>query len=180
MTAALHAQMAHDLTWATGGSRHAGVVRALIEEHQIRSVLDFGCGRGTLGNHVMGRDKHLKPLAIRWVDYDPAIPGKDVLPDDHVDMVVSTHSLEHVEPDHLEATLIELMLLTPRVVYAAIPSGPATKKFAGTDRDLHLIQQPPWWWRKQLERFGEVRLLPQSTNRLGQPRDESRFVVIAQ
>lgn len=177
--AVLRKQMAHDLSWATGGTRHSGIVIALIAKHNVRSVLDFGCGRGTLGNTVMGRDIKKPRTDVEWRDYDPAIPGKDVLKLEHVDMIVSTHSLEHIEPERFDDTLNEWAVMTPRVIYAAIPSGPATKTFAGTGLDLHLIQKPPWWWRKRLEMFGAVELLPPAYTRAGKRRDESRFVVVA-
>lgn len=179
-TRALRVQMDYQPGWATGGVRHAGIVRELIYLHSIKSVLDFGCGRGTLGNAVMCRDTKAKPPAIEWRDYDPAIEGKHHADyfKQPVDMIVSTHSLEHIEPDELPRTWAEWRAMSPRLIYAAIPSGPATKTFAGTDRDLHLIQRPPDWWCDQLAQFGFITILEPSYTKAGKLRDETRFVVV--
>lgn len=169
--------MASKATWASGGMRHRPVVMELIERFGIKSVLDYGCGRGTLGNAVMGRDKHNPPAPVVWHDYDPSIPGKDKITVKHVDLIVSTHVLEHVEPHLLDATLAELAALTPVALYIAVPST-AAGDCLPDGRNAHLIQEPPQWWREKLSVLGDVEVMEQSYRHNGDARDETRFVIV--
>ncbi|MHC4342509.1 MAG: class I SAM-dependent methyltransferase, partial [Planctomycetota bacterium] len=77
------------------GHRNAPLIVDLIQQIEgCESVLDYGCGKGTLGNklgELMG-DK-LPPLC----EYDPCIPERAERPP-ACDLVVCTDVLEHIEP----------------------------------------------------------------------------------
>lgn len=169
-------------SWATGGMRHRETVLELIREHNVKTVLDYGCGRGTLGNSIMGRDKHHAPVSgVTWYDYDPAAyaEGLRKLPKvDHVDLITCTHVLEHVEPELLDATLEEFKQFSPKVIYIAVPSGPA-KAVLPDGRNAHLIQESGKWWEKKLRSIlgGRIKVLRRAN---GDYRDETRFVVTAE
>lgn len=99
------------------------------------SILDYGCGRGTLARVLEG-------LPIR--EYDIAVPGKDADPEP-ADVVVCTDVLEHVEPECLDAVLDHLQALTKKLLIASIHIGPAGKKYPdGTN--AHKTQQTARWW----------------------------------
>lgn len=122
------------------GDKWAAGVSELVRQFAATSVLDYGCGQGTL-------KKALRPLvssAVRIDEYDPAITGKDRLPD-FADLVVCTDVLEHVEPERLDAVLKHLRMLARKAVFAVIATRPANKTL--TDgRNAHLIlEQAPWW-----------------------------------
>jgi hypothetical protein len=103
-------------------------------------VLDYGCGRGSLA-------EALKPH--RCQQYDPGIPGRDVLPKPS-DVVVCTDVLEHVEPDKLESVLDHLARLTARAAYIVIATRPANAVLPD-GRNAHLIVETPEWWLERLE-----------------------------
>lgn len=130
--------------YGTGGTRHAQTILKLCESLKTTSVLDYGCGKGTLANNI--------PFPI-W-EYDPCVPGKDEQPR-AADIVVCTDVLEHVEPSRLGDVLGNLAALTKKVGYLVIATRPA-KKNLPDGRNAHLIQKPVSWWRETLARYFEI------------------------
>lgn len=140
----------HDAPRGYGGKgeKWASVVTMLIGRHAATSVLDYGCGRGTLV-------AALRPLcdsSVRLSEYDPAIAGKDG-PPSFADLVVCTDVLEHVEPEHLDAVLAHLKLLARKAIFAVIALRPSNKTL--TDgRNAHLIVESSGWWMLRLASAG--------------------------
>jgi hypothetical protein len=164
--------------YGTGGARHRTLVLELIEDYECESVLDFGAGAGCLGNAVMGRDRqHPPPKGVTWHDYEPADPRKLTLPES-ADLVVSTHVLEHVEPELLHATLFELDRIARKVLYIAVPHRPSARLLPD-GRNAHLTLQSAEWWHEMLGEFfgSEPRRLPPVMLVCGLPRDETRYVI---
>lgn len=131
------------------GSKRAEMVKTLVQATKAESVLDYGCGKGTLARAL--------PFPI-W-EYDPAIPGKDDLPRP-ADLVICTDVLEHIEPEYLGNVLLDLKRVVLKVCYAVINTGPAQKKLPD-GRNAHLIQQPLKWWEQTLAQFFEVAKITQ-------------------
>ena len=149
-----HMKKEHDGSkWGTTGWRYAGeqVRQALADRKYVRTVLDFGCGKGTLKPYL---EQRLPTVSIS--EYDPGIPGKDVLSNDVYDAVVTTDVLEHVEPHLLDSTIQEIADRSKFVMIHDIPNDPTYKTFGEgpyKGQDLHLTVESPTWWR---ERFVEV------------------------
>jgi hypothetical protein len=141
LNAQLHTQ---NLLYGVGGGKHADVVIKLAASLSTTSVLDYGCGKGMLAAAL--------PYPI-W-EYDPAIEGKDSLPRP-ADLVISTDVLEHIEPDHLGAVLLDMRRVTRKMGYFVIHTGPASKTLPD-GRNTHLIQRGEAWWRKNLAKFFTV------------------------
>lgn len=130
--------------YGTSGAKYASIVADLKEKMPASSVLDYGCGKGTLAKSL--------PFPI-W-EYDPAIPGKDS-PPRAADLVVCTDVLEHIEPEKLDAVLNDLRGLTLKVAYLAIATVPAEKTLPD-GRNTHLIVQDQEWWTERVGRFFEI------------------------
>lgn len=134
------------------GDKWTEVVRNLAKEYECKSILDYGCGQGTLGSALRIR---MPTIDIR--EYDPAISGKDgkVAP---ADLVVCTDVLEHIEPDKLGVVIDHLFRLTNKVLFLVIATRPS-KKFLADGRNSHLIIEPDSWWLERLKhplfRFGD-------------------------
>lgn len=130
--------------YGTGSFRWAGMVEDLREETESRTVLDYGCGQGSIGISLGHPD---------WLhEYDPAIPGKET-PPDHADLVVCTDVLEHVEPELLDNVLKQIAKIAVKGVFMVIATRAADKVLAD-GRNAHLIQEDAGWWRAKLgERF---------------------------
>lgn len=133
------------------GDKWTGGVASLITDLRASSVLDYGCGQGSLV-------KALRPMvsgAVRLDEYDPAIPGKDG-PPEFADLVVCTDVLEHIEPERLGAVLAHLQMLTRKAALIVTHLGPANKVLAD-GRNAHLIQKPAaWWWAEIVSAGFEV------------------------
>lgn len=130
------------------GDKWAETVLALIQQYQASSVLDYGCGQGSLRRAIM----ETQPPGLRFSEYDPAIMGKDMMPT-FADLVVSTDVLEHIEPERLDAVLVHLKLLARKVVFAVISLKDSNKVLAD-GRNAHLIIRPANWWKKRIEAIG--------------------------
>lgn len=126
-------------TYGCSGHFHKDKVIELVNVLGTHDVLDYGCGKGTLGNAM--------PFDIR--EYDPAVDNKEA-PPDPADIVVCTDVLEHIEPDQLDAVLEHLVQLTKRAGFFTIATRKAKKKLAD-GRNAHLIVESPAWWRERLE-----------------------------
>lgn len=147
-------QKLHDTkAWGTNGDRHAGDIFALISRvHTMKgtdvelaktTVLDYGCGQGSL-------KKALHPHRVQ--EYDPGIRGKDVLPKP-CDLVVSTDVLEHVEPKSLSRVIDHIFKLTGYMAYIVIATRAANTLLPG-GRNAHLIIQDAEWWVSAFTRPG--------------------------
>lgn len=124
--------------YGISGSKRTETVLKLIEATKPESILDYGCGKSTLA--------HSLPMPI-W-EYDPAIPGKEALPRP-ADLVICTDVLEHVEPDYLQAVLLDLARCTKKVCYAVVYLKESLK-FLADGRNAHLIQQGRAWWEQTI------------------------------
>lgn len=138
-----------NLAYGVGGGRHMKTVVQLVNNTGIRSVLDYGCGKGYLA----------KSLDFPIWEYDPAIPGKDESPR-AAELVVCTGTLEHVEPEKLEFVLADLRKLTKKIGFFVIHTGPAVKHLAD-GRNTHQIQKGKDWWRERLEPYFTIGKLEQ-------------------
>lgn len=132
----LHAQR----KWGDGGHKYAGAVRLLAREVGATSILDYGCGHGTLR-------EHLPEFDVR--EYDPGIVGKDELPS-AADIVVCSDVLEHIERDCIDAVLGHICGLTQKVCFAVISMRPA-HTLLPDGRNAHLIVASVKWWIGFLE-----------------------------
>jgi len=139
--------------WGTTGWKYAGdlAVKCIESRPYIKTILDFGCGKGTMKNYLEQRFDH-----ITVTEYDPGIPGKDTLPTGKFDMVMTSDVLEHVEPDLLDNVLKTLEDYTTFVLFNDIACSPTYKTFHDgpyKGQDLHLTVEEPIWWR---ERFAKT------------------------
>lgn len=124
-----------------GGWQRADTVIELFANAGHSSVLDYGCGKGTLAADL----KDTLPIS----EYDPAIEGKDA-PPAPADLVVCFDVLEHVEPEKLKATIEHLHSLALDELLVTIACRPSSQTLAD-GRNAHLIIESPEWWRGQFD-----------------------------
>ncbi len=125
--------------YGANSHRLAGMVKDMCRQGPFASVLDYGCGKGTLKEFLPGLD-------VR--EYDPAITGKDGSPEP-ADLVVCSDVLEHIEPDCLADVLADLRRVSGRMALLVISTIPATKTLPD-GRNAHLIVEDPGWWRAKV------------------------------
>ncbi|MBP1804576.1 methyltransferase domain-containing protein [Rubellimicrobium aerolatum] len=138
----LHAK---HVSYGAHGSRWAPRVRALYERAGCRDALDYGCGKGTLAQALPD---------LPFAEYDPAIPGKDRLPEP-ADLVTCTDVLEHIEPDNLDSVLGHLASLARKAAFFNISTRLAAKVL-DSGRNAHLIVKDSDWWRARIEPLFDI------------------------
>jgi hypothetical protein len=126
----------------------APAVAEVIRRDHIEELLDYGAGKGRLGEEL----EWLVPWPLTIHHYDPAIPQWSASPEPSA-FVTCIDVLEHIEPHLLPNVLDDLMRVTAETGYFTVATGPAMKLLAD-GRNAHLIQQPSNWWLPQfLARF---------------------------
>jgi len=148
---ALIQKMHRSTNWGDGSHRRAAELALLIRSLGYpRKVLDYGCGKGTLGPAL----KHVLPY-LEVSEYDPGIPGKDTPPAGKHDLVISTDVLEHIEPECVDDVLANIAAVTGRYFYATIGLELA-KHILPDGRNAHILIRPMEWWSAALKRAGFV------------------------
>lgn len=127
--------------YGVGGHNYAELVTQIALSIRADSILDYGCGKNTLGNALP---------QFNVTPYDPAIPEYAETPDPH-DLVVCTDVAEHIEPLYLESVLDDLAYLTKKVLIIVVATRPA-KKTLSDGRNAHLIQEKSNWWLPRLQK----------------------------
>lgn len=148
-------QALHTATaYGTASIAEAKKVADIINANGIKTVLDYGAGRGNLIK-TLHRDKLVtSPFSYRpYEPCNPAYPEWATEPadDEQYDLVTCIDVLEHIEPECLDAVLDDLADHAGFLCYVTVHTGPAGKTL-GDGRNAHLIQQPAAWWLPQLMR----------------------------
>jgi hypothetical protein len=152
------------------GKNHLAAVVGLWEQFEIRSTLDYGCGKAKLRDAI--RESTGRQIAC----YDPAIPEFSELPKP-ADLVVCTDVLEHVEPDLIDNVLDHLQTLVKKVGFFVISLKlDETKTLPDGTNPHRLVRSPKWWTEKLSARFVLVESHPLSRVR---PRKQMDIVVLA-
>jgi hypothetical protein len=135
--------------WGRSGHSHLREVMDWAYIIGARSVLDYGCGQGTLREHVA---REFSADIMRVSEYDPGIRGKDHLPKP-AQMIVCTDVLEHIEPDLIDNVLKHQFALAERGAYFMIALTPA-RELLPDGRNAHLLLRDVQWWLDSLMEVG--------------------------
>jgi len=115
-----------------------------LKQYQPVSVLDYGCGHGGL----IAAIKDAYPT-MHVEGYDPGNSEHNRMPTRSFDAVISGDVFEHIESDHLDATLQLISNKILRCGWFRIACYPA-KKSLPDGRNAHLIIELPAWWRNKI------------------------------
>ncbi|MBY0509967.1 MAG: class I SAM-dependent methyltransferase [Rhodospirillaceae bacterium] len=142
-------------TWRQEAAEHygadaakdaAGVVK-FARKYDAKTVLDFGCGKGTLKPAIAAAAPDLTIF-----EFDPAIPGKETLPTAQIDVIAAMDVMEHIEPEYLDSVLETMRDMRPKLVILKIALTPAQKTLPD-GRNAHILLKPAAWWMEQLQRY---------------------------
>lgn len=150
----------HDDGVFNNGKAAYKIVRRYIDIFRPSSILDFGCGHGALMREIKNRHPN---IVVRG--YDPGSREYSEFPREQFDAVISTDVLEHIEPHHIDDTLIELGRIIQKHAFLRIACYPAAKALPD-GRNAHLIVERPAWWRQNIERHMGVTVLKERIRRV--------------
>ena len=136
----LNAQLHERGDYGVSGHKWAALADELARRVNAKTVLDYGCGKGTLGAAL----RQQEPLPYAILEYDPAVAGKDEKPL-RADIVICGDVLEHVEPECLFDVLDDIHNIARAAVLLVVATRPAAKVLAD-GRNAHLIVEPASWW----------------------------------
>lgn len=129
--------------YGRSGTLYAATIAQLCAQCGARTVLDYGCGKGTL---KLSLNQGAPTLIVH--EYDPAILGKDA-PPQAADFVACTDVAEHIEPEKIDSVLAHIASLTRIAGFMTIDTAPAEKVLAD-GRNAHLLIRPKEWWEQKL------------------------------
>jgi hypothetical protein len=120
--------------------RHEQIVWRLMVKHGCNSLLDYGCGKGSLVKCF--EDNH---PAIPTQGFDPGHP--DYLdPPRPADMVVCTDVMEHIEPELVQSVLKDIQINARKAGFFVIALRPDTSKLLPDGTNPHKVIQDIGDW----------------------------------
>ena len=143
--------------------RFAKPIRQLIRNYNCESLLDYGCGKGTLYtdnyNKVADSKSINKPLQEYWniqkfTLYDPGEEKHSKLPKGLYDIVINTDVLEHVPENDLVWVIREIFNYSNQIVFLNICCLPALKHFKD-GRNVHVSLFSVEEWLQLIARITE-------------------------
>ncbi len=136
-------------TWGNTGCGQLDAVCPIIKTNE-GDVLDYACGKGTL-MHAVQREFPLR----RVVGYDPGVPMFQSRPRGKFGVVLCVDALEHIEPEHADAVLDDLVSYTaPGGVLYLLISLVSAVHLLPDGRNAHLIVENSEWWGLKLHEHG--------------------------
>ena len=142
----LHAQDTH---YGTTSIRWLPLVQHYVSDLNPDSILDFGCGKNVLIEHIK-TERHI----LRY-SYDPAIVEYEVIPVSKVGMVLNIDVMEHIPEDALESTLQNIRSLSAKALFI-ISCSPAWHKLPDGSNAHCTVHEPEWWEIRLKKHFEHV------------------------
>ncbi len=139
--------------WGITAGVYAGdtIVEFIKACPDIKTILDYGCGEGSLKKWV--EDAGITDK--EWTQYDPGVAEFSKRPEGKFDLVITTDVLEHVEEEHIDAVLDDLNNLTGKYLFNEIACYFARAYFRDgpyKGKDLHISVKAPDLWTIRLVR----------------------------
>lgn len=128
-----------NIGYGTSGHKYSKTVESIAKAWGCETILDYGCGQGTLKRSLTFFDV---------AEYDPAIPGKDAAPEP-ADLVVCNDVLEHIESECIDDVLMDLARCTNVIGFLVVDIFPAVK-ILPDGRNAHILLASEEWWRRKI------------------------------
>ena len=137
-----YAKMHSKMKYGSAGIKHLNLILLACSELKIKSILDYGCGRGKL-HEELSKNKNL--LIHR---YDPAIKEFSVIKVENVDLVVNTDVLEHIPEEDIQDVLEHISTISDKVFFSI--SNRLADKNLPNGENAHCTVKSAIWWLKQI------------------------------
>jgi hypothetical protein len=157
---------------------HKPFLMSLIDRLEIKSALDYGCGKGAQYTWVDQEDGKTLEQAFGFEvsKYDPAWPPYAAEPVGPFDLVICTHVLGSIPTVDLDWVLARLYSLATKAVYISEKIGPVKKKVFSKPEE-HPIGWTPKQWLVRIVQFASSHSV--ETHVSFRTRDEENGVQIA-
>ena len=139
----------------TGGQNASRVFMAGAQIHRkfgACTILDYGCGQGTLKRALQANFPIIPGLD--YLEYDPCIVGKDAEPEP-CDIVYCGDVMEHVEPECIEAVVKHIHSLSGRMSIYMISLRTSSKTLPD-GRNAHITVRAQDWWLSWLKKYNII------------------------
>lgn len=133
---------------------YAPIVADVIAYFNCKSISDYGAGKLRLRQGLETAGLNFKTAesdqGIEYYPYDPVFPyyGSPRA----ADIVCCIDVLEHIEPECLDAVMLDLQSIVSKLGFFTVHTGPADKLLSD-GRNAHLTQQPYGWWRQLFDKY---------------------------
>lgn len=121
-------------------------IKNFVEKYKPTSLIDFGCGKGTLLDQFKIDFPYIQILE----GYDPGVEEFEKFPTKTYECLTSNDVIEHIEPDYLDTTLKDIENLFTKSAWLIIACYKAKKKLPD-GRNAHLIIENPDWWIEKIK-----------------------------
>lgn len=138
----LYKQLHQQRSYGDTGSVYTDDIKSFIDDTAASSVLDFGAGIGTLKNSLHNK------YSFNIDEFDPCVPGKEVIPKDEYEMVITTDLLEHLFEEEIDNLFEEMLVLKPKFMYHAISTRTATILLPDGSNCHKTVKDAEWWLNK--------------------------------
>lgn len=136
-------------TYGANAWKDADAVVGLARRYSANTLLDYGCGKGTL-KKILARPAFMPDLKV--YEYDPAL-NKD---ERRVcDIAVCLDVLEHIEPAYLHDVLADLRAWADKALFVKIATRESRKRLED-GRNAHLIIEDGAWWFREVSQLFTV------------------------
>lgn len=132
-----------DQQYGDESARHLPWALKHIEQTGSKTVLEYGCGKGTLVDELRAR-------GVEAHGWDPAVK-RFRGPVEPADLVVCTDVLEHIEPKYLSATLRDIRKKTLKRAIFVIALRYDRTHTLPDGTNPHKLVCPYTWWKAKLE-----------------------------
>jgi hypothetical protein len=136
--------------------QHETSIRSFAEAMGVKSVLDFGCGRGDAYGAPYFMHRRLGVPDDGLTLYDPAFQELAAPPVGEHDLVICSDVLEHVPKHEVDEFVAVLFSHARRGVWASVCCRLAKKAF-DDGRNLHVTVRPFSWWSAKFSEAAKQR-----------------------
>jgi hypothetical protein len=115
---------------------HANYVKGIIDRLECKSVLDYGCGKGSQYTWISNGGEATVPSGLTieqfWglevYKFDPAWPPYSKVPEGYFDLVVCTHTLGSIPVQDLDEITYYMFSFARKAIYVAEKIGAIQKQ----------------------------------------------------
>jgi len=148
----LYKQLHKERSYGDTGVDYIEDVLGFMVQTKAETVLDFGSGTGSLA-------KNLRQKNILVDEFDPCYPGKEKIPKQKYDLVITTDVLEHIYEDEIGNLFEEMLSLQPKFMYHAISTRKARILLPDNSNCHKTIKSAEWWQAKIVDMVKPIEII---------------------